>query len=556
MFRFNNPDAMMTFLIVLAAYCVTRALEAASTTWLALAGAVMGLSFLAKGLQPFTVLPALALAYAVCAPTSLRRRLLQLLAAGAALVVGAGWWLLAVQLTPAADRPYIGGSGNDTALGLAFGYNGISRITGTSSGPGGGGGASFSGSTGLGRLFNSLDGGQISWLLPAALIAIIGLIAASLRHARTDRTRAAVIIFGGWLLVTGAVLSFASGVIHTYYTIELAPAIAALVAIGTVTAWRERSRIGARIALALGVAVTTWWSVTLLHRSAGWHTWVASLVIATGIIATAALLVPASTWRRAGVIGLLTGLIAVTGGSAAYAVNTADTAHTGSIPSAGPTVSGSTGGFGGGRPGGGAGGGFGGGRPGGGTSGGFGGGRPPSSGTSTGGTSSTTGGFGGATPPAGGFGSGSSSSETGGAAGRPSGGSGTRGGLGAGGGGAGGFGGGSTSTSNALTALLKKTTTKWAAATIGSQTAGPLELASGKAVMAIGGFSGTDAAPTLAQFEKDVKAGDISYFIAGGQGAGPGGAGTSSAITSWVESHYTATTVGGSTVYDLMKASS
>ncbi len=132
MFRFNNPDALMTLLIVAAAYCVTRALENASTKWLLIAGAAMGFSFLAKGLQPFTVLPALAIAYAVAAPTSLKRRLLQLLGAGVAIVVAAGWWVLAVDLTPAADRPYIGGSGNNTALGLAFGYNGLSRITGGS----------------------------------------------------------------------------------------------------------------------------------------------------------------------------------------------------------------------------------------------------------------------------------------------------------------------------------------------------------------------------------------------------------------------------------------
>ena len=85
MFRFNNPDALMTLLIVAAAYCVTRALEDASTKWLLLAGAAMGFSFLAKGLQPFTVLPALAIAYLVAAPTSLRRRLLQLLGAGVAI---------------------------------------------------------------------------------------------------------------------------------------------------------------------------------------------------------------------------------------------------------------------------------------------------------------------------------------------------------------------------------------------------------------------------------------------------------------------------------------
>jgi len=533
MFRFNNPDALMTLLIVLAAYCVTRALEAASTTWLLWAGAMMGFSFLAKGLQPFTVLPALAVAYAACAPTSLRRRLLQLLGAAGTLVAGAGWWLLIVQLTPASDRPYIGGSGDNSALGLALGYNGLSRITGSSggSGPGGGGGgANFSGSTGLGRLFNSLNGGQISWLLPAALIAIAALVALSARAARTDRTRAAVIIFGGWLLVTGGVLSYASGIIHTYYTVELAPAIAALVAIGAVVGWRERSRIGARVGLAAGTAVTAWWSVELLHRSSGWHPWVADMIIFAGVCATLALILPAAKWRRAGIIGVAAGVLALGGGSAAYALDTASTPHDGSIPSAGPSVS-NAGGFGG-FPGRGA--------------------RP--SGVGPGNGARPAGGFpggfpAGGTPPSGGFPGGSfPGAETGstgssGIGSAPSLGSRQT--------------SSSSSVNSALTKLLKATDTTWAAATIGSQTAGPLELSSGKAVMAIGGFSGGDNSPTLAQFEKYVAQGKIRYFIAGGIGGGPGGGASSgSAITSWVESHFASTTVGGATVYDLTKATS
>jgi hypothetical protein len=113
------------------------------------------------------------------------------------------------------------------------------------------------------------------------------------------------------------------------------------------------------------------------------------------------------------------------------------------------------------------------------------------------------------------------------------------------------------SVSSALRAALLKTTTRWAAATDGSQTAASLELATGgKAVMAIGGFTGSDPAPTLAQFKAYVAAGDITYFIVGGQGGGQGGgpgggsgSGTSSQITSWVEAHYTSTTIGGETVY-------
>jgi hypothetical protein len=113
-----------------------------------------------------------------------------------------------------------------------------------------------------------------------------------------------------------------------------------------------------------------------------------------------------------------------------------------------------------------------------------------------------------------------------------------------------GAGAGGQAVSSALKTALEKTTTRWAAATTGSNSAATLELATGgKAVMAIGGFTGSDPAPTLAQFKAYVAAGDITYFIAGGQGAGAGGSGTSSQITTWVEAHFKSTTIGGETVY-------
>ena len=124
----------------------------------------------------------------------------------------------------------------------------------------------------------------------------------------------------------------------------------------------------------------------------------------------------------------------------------------------------------------------------------------------------------------------------------------------------GGRGGGEQAVSSALVTLLKNAGTTWSAATIGSQSAAPLELQSDTAVIAIGGFSGSDDAPTLAQFQALVKAGKVRYFIGGTTGAGgvggPGGAGgsTGSAISSWVQAHFTAKTVGGQTVYDLTAA--
>jgi 4-amino-4-deoxy-L-arabinose transferase-like glycosyltransferase len=540
MFRFNNPDALMTLLIVAAAYCVVRAVESASTRWLLLAGAALGFSFLTKGLQPFTVLPALAAAYLVAAPTGFGRRIWQLLAAGAAILVSAGWWVAAVQLTPAADRPYVGGSTDNSVLGLAFGYNGLGRITGNESGGGfgGGGGASFSGSTGLGRLFNSLNGSQVAWLLPAALLGILALVALAGRAPRTDRTRVAAIIWGGWLLVTGLVLSFAGGVIHTYYTVELAPAIAAVVAIAAVTLWRARADINARLALAVGVVVTGGWTYVLLERASGWNTWLNYLVATASLTTAAALLVPSARFKRGAVVAVIAGVIAVGAGPAAYAVDTADTPQTGAIPSAGPAASGAQGGFGGAR--GGAGrlgyGGF----PGAG-SGGF-----PGAGRGTPGQTGSAGGDGSsAGQPSTGEGPGSGSAEGATGAQLPSG-TGARGGFAGAGGG--------QSANSALVALLESSTTKWAAATVGSQSAAPLELASGKAVMALGGFTGSDPSPTLAQFEKWVTEGKIHYFIGSGNSGGPGRG--NSEISTWVAAHFTSTTVGGSTVYDLTKQTS
>lgn len=251
MFRFNNPDALLVLLLTLAAYAFVRATESASTRWLLLAGVMFGFGFLTKTLQAFLILPAFALVYLVVAPTGLWRRLRQLLAAGLALVLAGGWWVAVVQLVPAADRPYVGGSQDDSFLSLTFGYNGFGRLTGNETGsvgggaaaPGGGGGAGGGGgphwgSTGLTRLFGSDLGGQIGWLLPAALVLLLLGLWATRRAARTDAARTAFLVWGGWLLSTGLTFSYMSGIFHQYYTVALAPAVAALVGMGVDGLWR------------------------------------------------------------------------------------------------------------------------------------------------------------------------------------------------------------------------------------------------------------------------------------------------------------------------------
>jgi 4-amino-4-deoxy-L-arabinose transferase-like glycosyltransferase len=258
LFRFNNPDALLILLLTVAAYCAMRAVQAASWRWLVLVGAVVGAAFLTKMLQGLLVLPGFAAAYLLLAQTSRRNRVLHLAAATAALVASAGWWVLIVQLIPAQSRPYIAGSTDNTVVNLALGYNGLNRILGAEDGSASAGSAqqSMGDPTGLTRLFTSEMAIDISWFLPVALFAI-GFGAYCWARGRLDTDgRTALVMWGGWLLVTGAVFSFMQGIVHAYYTVALAPAVGALVGLGAVWAWRDRHALDGRIGLAcmLGLA--------------------------------------------------------------------------------------------------------------------------------------------------------------------------------------------------------------------------------------------------------------------------------------------------------------
>ena len=544
MFRFNNPDALLVLLMTAAAYAIVRAIEDGRTKWLVFCGVLLGFAFLAKMLQAFLVLPGIAIAYLWAGPPRLGRRVWQTVLLGFGVIAGAGWWVLIAQLTPAADRPYFGGSTDNNILQLAIGYNGLGRLDGNEAGSvgGGTGGVGWGGATGVIRLFQSEFGGQISWLLPTALISLAAMVWMSRRAVRTDRIRAAALLWGGWVLVTGAVFSYMSGIIHPYYMIALAPGIGALVGIGAMEFWRARFRprnIVARVVAAGAVAITAVWSYVLLDRTPGWLPWLRWVVLVAGVAGALtvlagprlARLARSRRWRLA-VVLLPAGLAMVAGfaGPTAYTLDTVNSTHTGSIPSAGPQ----TDAFGG--PGGGPGGRFGG-RPGGGFAGG------------------TTGQF-----PRGGFG-GTAGTGTGGTGGTRPGGAPGGGGQGSAGfpgrGGAGGAGGlsGDTQVSSALVKLLEEDAAKykWVGATEGSQEAAPLELATGgDAVMAIGGFNGTDPWPTLAEFEKLVAGHEVHYYVGQGSESFGGGQG-SSAIAQWVAAHFTKQTVGGQIVYDLTK---
>jgi 4-amino-4-deoxy-L-arabinose transferase-like glycosyltransferase len=545
MFRFNNPDAMLALLMALACYFVVRGIEDGRSGWLIRAGVAIGFAFLAKTLQAFLILPPLAIVYAVCAPVSLKKRFGQLAAATAALVVSGGWWVAIVELWPASSRPYIGGSQNNSFLELTFGYNGLGRLsgdeTGSVGGGGGNGGTGMWGETGWNRMFNSEVGGQISWLLPAALILLVAGLVATRRLERTSVTRASFLVWGGSLLITMVVFSYMAGIFHQYYTVALAPYLAAVIGMGAGIMWEKRKETWASLALAAAVVASASWSYVLLNRTSNYLPWLKYLVLIGGLLAALGLIFAGRVNRRLALAAASVGLVASLAGPTAYTISTLRTGHTGSIVTAGPAGASMMGG-GPGGPGGGGGmrGGFGGGMPGGQNQqgqqngNGFPGGGMPGQNQQNGNGSTQ----------------GQGQNQQGGPGGR----------TGGGGGGVGGLLNGASVSSEAKK-LLETDSSEytWAAAAIGAQNAASYQLSTGEPVMAIGGFNGSDPSPTLAQFKKYVEDGKIHYFISSGSGGGMmggGSGGTSSQITSWVEKNFKKVTVGSATFYDLTRKAS
>ncbi|MEV0673995.1 glycosyltransferase family 39 protein [Mycobacterium sp. NPDC050441] len=347
MFRYNNPDALLVLLLVLAAYFMVRAVgpvsARASAGWVALAGCALGFAFLTKMLQAFLVVPGLALMFLVAAPVvGVWKRLGTLLIGAATMIVSSGWYIALVALWPADSRPYIAGSTDNSLLQLAFGYNGLQRILGRAGsgpgngpgpggpgggpgfghGPGGGANLLFGGDPGVGRMFGMSMGTEASWLLPAALLGLVAALWLTRRTARTASLRAGLLMWGGWLLVTAVVFSFMDGTIHPYYTVALAPAVAALVGISVVELWRVRARLAARAVLAVMLAGTGVWAFVLLNRTPDWLPALRWIVLIGSVLTAAAL---AFVAHRPGKLPAVVALAAMVFGLAATGAYTIET---------------------------------------------------------------------------------------------------------------------------------------------------------------------------------------------------------------------------------------
>lgn len=538
MFRFNNPDALLTLLMTVAAYSALRAVDDGRARWFIATGALIGFGFLTKQLQVLLVVPGFAAAHLFFGPSRLLRRFGDLAIAGAAMVAAAGWWVAIVELWPADSRPYIGGSPTNSIIELTLGYNGIGRLTGEEIGSVGGGGPQGGpmwGQTGITRLLDNEIGGQIAWLLPAAIACLLVGLWITRRAPRRDMQRASLAVWGSWLLVTALTFSYMSGIFHAYYTIALAPAIGALVGIGVSLLWARRNQPAACLSLATLSVGTALWSRQLLQRAPIWQPWLADLVLVAGVVAAvgvfaAGLLANASRHplsRPIAVVAGVVGILAALAAPAGWTLQTVSEGHQGAIVTAGPAVAG--GGFG---PGGG---GF--------RAGGF----PGGGGFPAGGFPAAGGGAGfpGGGLPSGGFPAGGL--PGGGSFGSPPSGGGGPGGLG------GLLNGPAVSDELATTLLNDADHYTWVAATTGSQNASSYQLATERPVMSIGGFNGSDPSPTLDEFKAHVANGEIHYYIESGlSGIGSfGGSDVAREIQTWVADNYGSMSIGGATLYDL-----
>lgn len=353
--RDNNPDTLLVLLLVAAAYAFTRSVRAdasrARTKWLLWCAFFIGCGFLTKMLQAWIVVPPFALAYLVGTSAPVRRRILDLLAAGAVLVVSSFWWVALHAWWPG-SKPYIGGSTDGGAWDLIIGYNGLGRVFGGSGnrGPAPSGqmpsgqappgmemvgpGAMFGGQPGITRMFDASVGGQISWLLPLCLLVLGAVAVAGVLRWRagvpgSPAERAGWFMWGGWLLVTAAVFSFAQGIFHPYYTTMLAPAVAAISAAGLAMFWRARSFV--RFLLPVAVAVTAAWAFVVVSRDPSWHGWTRWAVAGVAVVAIVVLL---AGLRR---VGLVAALVAMLLTPAVWSTATAARAtNNGVMPAAGP----------------------------------------------------------------------------------------------------------------------------------------------------------------------------------------------------------------------------
>ncbi len=318
--RSNIVDSLLVFTLLLGAWAVLHATDTGKLRWLLASMLLVGLGFNIKMLEAYLVVPAFIAVYFLGAKIGWRTKIWHLALAGVVLLVVSLSWATAVDLTPANQRPYVGSSDNNSEYNLIFGYNGLNRLLSGSwsflglhgrnfgrpaapsaptrnTGTRFGFGAGENGASGPLRLINQQLGGQSGWLL---LLALIGIVAAGWQlrpRLPFERHHASLLFWGVWLL-TGAGFFSVAGFFHSYYLVMMAPPIAALSGIGLAAMWHDYRGPGWRgwlLPFALvGVALV---QRHILSYFTTWHPWVSKAIVDASIaIAVVLLVLRAWTW--------------------------------------------------------------------------------------------------------------------------------------------------------------------------------------------------------------------------------------------------------------------
>jgi 4-amino-4-deoxy-L-arabinose transferase-like glycosyltransferase len=480
MSRFNNPEPLMGLLMVGAVYVALKALDNGRFRSFALAGCLLGLAFMAKQVQAFVVVPSLCVAVLAFGQGSLLSRVRQVLVSGASLLATSAIWLLAVELTPATQRPYIGGSAVNSAVELTLDYNGLARfiqipmtITGNRPGTSHDELAPYNG--GFSRVFDGNFEPEIAWLLfPAIALAIVVLILNRTLDFDDVQKKTAVLAIA-WLTTAFFLLCFMGSMIHTYYTFSLAAPIALVVPIGLCALWGKRDKLVLRLIGAVVIGSSTFMTMKVLNYSDEWPLWFRTLVVISGVAAVAGWLWNRSShrWQRFTLVVVAVCLLIGPIGANVY---TSSVPQKGTNPQSGPVA------------------------------------NDPRA------VSRLLVGVRAGTP--------AWALQT--AYGAP--------------------------TSPSVTELLRHTNghQEWAAATYSAQNAAVYQLESGRPVIPVGGWLGTDPAPTPLQFRQLVADGRIGYFIwqqdlLDRNELSP----ETVEITHWVQDNFKEQTIDGVRIYDL-----
>ncbi len=339
--RGNISDSLMILLLVLAADAVSAAIAGedgrfgrlgGATGRLVLAGVWVGLAFQAKMIEAWMVLPAMGLAYLLAGPGPLARRAGQLVIAGVVAGLVSVSWMTAVSLVPAADRPYVDGSHDDSIFEQVFSYNGFVRfgdqtprqLLAETLKPGT---TLPTPAAAPDRLLRGALGRDTGWLIPAAAAVALWGLASRRGRPRGDPLRACFVLWGAWLVTLFAVFSVIT-TINAYYTAALSPPVAAIIGAGTAAAWSgERTAVTRPVGLELVVAGTAAYAAWLVSSSGarvpGWlvPAIIAVAVAAIGISVWSLLAPQAGVWAGALAVGLVSVALVPAVASASLAAN-------------------------------------------------------------------------------------------------------------------------------------------------------------------------------------------------------------------------------------------